>query len=60
MGKQLQKLRSRFTPRRRLWTGVSLLAVVFFSAMDALEANLSVLIAPAATFLMSTVLPAAS
>ncbi len=60
MGKRLQELRNGLTPRRGLWTGISLFAVVGLGTMLALEIDLSFLIAPAATFFTSTVLPASN
>ncbi|OAI92797.1 hypothetical protein AYO28_17575 [Pseudomonas putida] len=61
MVKRLKNLQSSLTPRHRLWAGISLVAAALSGgALASSETSLASLIAPAATFLAHTILPAAS
>ncbi|MDG9882291.1 hypothetical protein CSV86_007180 [Pseudomonas putida CSV86] len=61
MVKRLKNLQAGLTPKRRLWTAISLIAAALSGgALASSETSLSALIAPAATFLAHTLLPVAS
>lgn len=61
MAKRLNKLQGRLTLKHRLWAGISLVAAALSGgALASSETSLASLIAPAATFLAHTILPAAS
>lgn len=57
MGKRLDKVREWFTPRRRIWAGVALLAAYFMIPTVSPGTTVSWLIGPAAVFLMGGIKP---
>lgn len=54
MGKRLEKIRTWFTPRRRLWAGLSMYALVIVAPMIGLGTSLSFLVGPACFIVFSS------
>lgn len=53
MGKRLEEFREWLTPRRRLWIGIGLFALVMMVPMVRPGTSMAFLIAPAVIFLLS-------
>lgn len=54
MGKRLEKFRTWFTPRRRLWTGIGMYALVIVVPMLSPGTSLSFLVGPACLIFLSS------
>jgi hypothetical protein len=54
MGKRLEKFREWFTPRRRLWIGIGVFALIVVVPMVRPGTNMIFLVTPAVMILLST------
>ncbi len=54
MGKRLEKFRTWFTPRRRLWTGIGMYALLIVVPIISPGTSLSFLVGPACIIFISS------